>query len=169
MFAEQFIHFYQQTYPELRCLHSSLFYFVGDRAGNLFCGLCWLQNAWEAEAPSRFHEYKLLAENGNPETAPRFWAHLKANLGLIPPDPEIDLNSYRLARKRLYGVPSKKQYPITAALYEIMGVQPKLATPLVLFFCGASMDQIRAEMKMTTYGLHQSMAKGMRMIVREIS
>lgn len=170
MFAEEAVTFYQQTYPERPCGHSSLFYLNHPgQAGIGFCGLCWLTEAWESEFPGRFHEYKLLAENGNPETSPRFWSHLKSNLGLIPPIPGQDLGAYRLARKRLYGVPSKNQFPIASALYEIMGVQPKLATPLVLFFCGYSMDYIRKEMKMSTYGVHQSMSKGIRMTAKKLT
>jgi len=168
MFAEPIAAFYQQTYPERPCGHSSLFFVHHvERPEITFCGLCWIQEGWESEFPRRFHEYKLLAENGNPETSPRFWSHLKANLGLVPPEPDQDLNSYRLARKRLYGVPSKNQHPIAFALYEVMGVQPKLAVPLLRSLCGFSIDQIRAETRMTTYGVHQSMSKGIRIVIRE--
>jgi len=169
MLAGEVAAFYQQIYPERPCGHSSLFFVShAERAEITFCGLCWIQEAWESEFPGRFHEYKLLAENGNPETSPRFWSHLKANLGLVPPLPDEDLGNYRLARKRLYGVPSRSQHPVAAALYEVMGVQPKLAVPLLRTLCGFSIDQIRAETQMTTYGYHQSMAKGIRFVIREI-
>jgi hypothetical protein len=168
MFAEDLVNYYQQTYPERPCGHSSLLFITSRGWAEVFCGLCWLQEAWECEFPRRFHEYKLLAENGNPETSPGFWSHLKANLGLIPPEHGEDLRAYRLARKRLYGEPGKNKFPVAHALYEVMGVQPKLATPLTLYLCGASPDFIRKEMKMTSYGLHQSWAKGTRMVIRKI-
>jgi hypothetical protein len=168
LFVEEIIYFYQQTYPERPCGHSSLFYLSSKDQTGIFCGLCWLQEAWNSEFPGRFHEYKLLAENGNPETSPAFWSHLKANLGLIPPKPDENLETYRLARKRLYGEPNKNRYPIAWALYEVLGVQPKLARPLLLHLCGFSFDYIRAENQMSTYGVHQSMSKGIRLVVRKI-
>lgn len=167
MYADETTQFYRQFYPELPCGHASILGIYLNKA-EAFCGLCWLQNAWEAESPTRFHEYKLLAENGNPETSPRFWSHLKANLGLIPPLEGQDLRQFRRDRKRLYGEPSPNSHPVASALYHIMGVQPKLATPLVMFFCGSEMIGIQTKMKMTTYGLNQSMSKGIRMTLRKL-
>ena len=169
MLSTEIARVYHQQYPELPCGHSALFFLGYTNLPEVrFCGLCQIKQIWETEIPSKIHEHKLLAENGNPETSTVFMAHLKANLGLIPPKPGQNLQEYRKIRKRRYGVPNKNTYPVATSLYNIMGVQPKLATPLLMTLCGSEVPAIRKRMMMTSYGVHLSMSKGIRMVLREI-
>ena len=151
----------------LSCEHHPLYYLGWERQ-EVFCGLCSVKFRLELEVPGRVHAYKLLADNGNPATDPRMWAHLEAALGLIPPKPQQNLNEYRLARERLYGKPSKRLFPTTRALWDLMGYQPKLATPLVRTIFGKDVLQVAAELGMTRYGVHMAIAKGVRTTLRYV-
>src|SRR6185295_16999780 len=66
------------------------------------CGLCHLRALFQTEFPKRLHEYEVLAENGNPETSPRFWAHVEASMGLVPPLEGQNLKAFRASRARAY-------------------------------------------------------------------
>lgn len=129
-----------------------------------------LTELWEDEVPRRIHAYKLLAENGNPEVSPQFYAHFQASLGLKPPKPGENLKAYRLARGRLYGKrPLKSQFPLLSSLWMMMGTQPKLAQALILSFTSHSLLEIAAQMKLSPYGANLAAAKGVRMALRELS
>lgn len=151
----------------LNCEHPAIYY-LGWERNEVFCGFCSVKFRLELEVPGRIHAYKQLADNGNPATDSRMWAHLEAVLGLIPPKPNQNLIEYRLARGRLYGEPSKRQFPTTHALWSLMGYQPKLATPLVRTILGMNVLDVAAELNMTRYGVHMAIAKGVRATLRDV-
>lgn len=152
------------------CKHGSDFWLFDYNSGNpAFCGLCRLIELWEDEVPRRIHAYKLLAENGNPEVAPQFWAHYQASLGLNPPKPDQNLREYCLARGQLYGKPpSKANYPLLAALWSMMGKQPKLARAVLGALRSQPIIVTAAEIGLSPYGTHEALVKGIRMAFREI-
>lgn len=134
-----------------------------------FCGLCRLIELWEDEVPRRIHAYKLLAENGNPEVAPQFFSHYLASLGLIPPKNGQNLREYRLARGQYIGrAPSKSQYPLLAALWDMMGYQPKLARALLGALRSQPILYIAIDLGCSPVGANQAVAKGIRMAFRSI-
>lgn len=123
---------------------------------------------WEDEVPRRIHAYKLLAENGKPEQAAQFRRFIEVNFGLLPPEPGQNLREYRLARGQLCKPPKKAEYPITAALWNIMGFQPIIAQSTLRSLCGQdALDQAK-DLKISPYGAYQATAKGIRMILRYI-
>jgi hypothetical protein len=133
-----------------------------------FCGLCWLTEVWEDEVPRRLHAYKQLAENGKPELSSQFRRHLEVNMGLVPPKPGENLRQYRLAREQYTRKPRKNDYPVTAALYQMMGSQPIIAQSLFRSLCGQELVQIAEDLHITPYGAYQATAKGIRMVLRYI-
>jgi hypothetical protein len=151
------------------CSHS-LFYMVWDYNDEkpVFCGLCYLTTFFQDEFPKKIHAYKVLAENGNPETDPRFWSHLEAQCGLIPPRTGQDLREYRRARKGVYGVPSKRQFPVTHSLWTMMGYQPKIARPLLRALWGLEETDIAREFHYTIYNTHATIGKGVRLALRNL-
>lgn len=162
---EGFDYFYRTG--SVSCGHSP-FYTLWDDENNKFCGSCWLGQWFRAEIPSRLHEARNLAENGNPETSPRFWAHIESQLGLIPPRADEDLKSYSLAREQLYGRPSRAQLPVTFAMWKMMGKQPKLAKPLLKSLFSATEDEIGIEFELSKYGVQSTLGKGIRLAMRFI-
>jgi hypothetical protein len=160
-------YFYSGYTPRLECFHSPyaivMDYNTGVPAG---CGICHLRSVLETEIPKRLHEYELLAENGNPETDPRFWAHIEAAMGLVPPAPGEDLRKFRASRAMQYKQPSRRDLPVTSALWKMMGYQPKLAKPLVRSILGQSIESIAADLVISLFGVHESLGKGVRMALR---
>lgn len=130
-----------------------------------FCSLCFLQAAFEAEVPRRVHAYKLLAENGNPANSESFVAHLECVMGLMPPKPGQNLREFRLARKR-YSSPSPSMYPVTSALWEMMGYQPPLATPLMYCLMGLPEAQIAVKLGISQYNVSIRLVKAARLALR---
>jgi hypothetical protein len=133
-----------------------------------FCGLCWLSKVWEDEIPRRVHAYKQLAENGNPELHATFRKHLEVAVGLRPPEPHQPLREYRLARKQYSVPPRKGSYPVSAALWDIMGKQPIIARCMIRSMLGQDFLQIAEDLDITPYGAYQATAKGIRMVLRHI-
>lgn len=162
-------YFYLGLGVDKGCSHSP-FYVVWDYNDQkpAFCGLCWLDSFFKNEFPSKIHEYKILAENGNPETSPRFWAHLEAQCGLVPPNPGQSLETFRLARERLYGKPSRRQFPVTHALWKMMGNQPKIARPLLRALWGQPEPTIAKEFNYTLFNTHSTIGKGVRLALRNL-
>lgn len=151
------------------CRHDPSFVLVSqDDRIPMFCGLCRLLELWEDEVPRKIHAYKVLADNGNPQVAGAFYAHLQASVGLIPPKPDENLNDFRLARGRLYRAPNEMQYPLLAALWKMMGVQPRLASALIAQLRGQDPLVASVELRMTPVGLNQATAKGIRLALRFI-
>lgn len=131
-----------------------------------FCGLCWLKRVWEDEIPGRVHAYKVLAENGKPEIAPQFRRHLEVMVGLRPPDRGQNLREYRLARGQLCVPPRKASYPVSSALWDIMGKQPIIARCIIRSMVGQELADIAVDLQITPYGAYQATAKGIRMTLR---
>lgn len=151
------------------CQHSiDFFLFTQDDNKLAFCGLCRLRELWEDEVPRKIHAYKVLADNGNPQVAGAFYAHLQASVGLIAPKPDENLNNFRLARGRLYRAPSEMQFPLLRALWEMMGTQPKLASALICQLNHQDSLVSAANLKMTSYGFNQATAKAIRLALRTI-
>lgn len=149
------------------CEHPQTFWlFTQNDSTPAFCGLCWLIQVWEDEVPKRLHAYKLLADNGKPEISPQFRRHLEAATGLIPPKPQQSLREYRLAREQYTRRPRKNDYPVTAALWEIMGKQPIIAQSVFRSLCGQDAVDIATDLGITPYGAYKATAKGIRMILR---
>jgi hypothetical protein len=138
-----------------------------DRGSDEFCGLCWLLDGFQSEIPGRIHSYKLLAENGNPETSERFLAHAEAVMGLIPPRPDQDLHAYRLAREQLYR-PSQRQFPVTYALWMMFGYQPPLAEPLTYKLYGMPDWEIAERLGVSTYNVQIRLVKATRLALRYV-
>lgn len=156
-------YFYGNYRPKPECNHSLFAVVLGqDTAEPLGCGICHLWSIFQTEIPKRLHEYEVLAENGNPEVSPRFWAHIESQMGLVPPKPEEDLRSFRASRARAYRQPSRSQFPVTFALWKMMGYQPRLAKPLIRVLFGMAPEEI----SQSTYRVHETIGKGVRMALR---
>lgn len=162
-------YFYTKLGQFRRCSHTFSCLVLDYNSGiPAFCGLCWLSSFFQGEVPHRLHQYKVLAENGNPEVSDRFWAHLETQMGLEAPKPGQSLHEYRLARERLYGRPSKKQYPVTFSLWKMMGTQPKIARPLLRSLWGASTEELATDFRLSSYQVHTTLGKGVRMALRNV-
>lgn len=151
-----------------------------------FCGLCFFREGVEAEVPNRIHAYKQTAENGNPETAPKFMAHLHTVMGLTPPQNGESLQEYRkrriaLAREQYtvrhpddhsriidlgkvvpFSKPSPKLFPVTSALWRLMGFQPPLGIVLVEGVNGRTEAEIARKLSTSTLDIYIRMAKAIR-------
>jgi hypothetical protein len=146
---------YDQTHASY-CGHSPLYVLQLDKKQPPFCGLCLLRDGYDAETPTRIHLFKTLAENGNPETSPKFFAHLFLVQGLVSPRVDADgnlepLHEFRRRRGQLkcsiscpqpcfehqprtreqYTEPAKRLFPVASALWKLMGYQPPLGVVLV--------------------------------------
>lgn len=151
------------------CQHPRTYWLFTQNGGDpAFCGLCWMTTIWEDEVPRRLHAYKVLADNGKPEISPQFRRHLEASFGLVPPKPGQNLIEYRRARVHYTRPPKKADYPITAALYNMMGSQPIIAQSLFRSLCGEDVVDIAQDLRITAYGAYQATAKGIRMALRYI-
>lgn len=161
------LYMYGQISHRVPCGHSP-FAIVWSQDDSLpvGCGLCHLRAILETEIPKRLHEYEVLAENGNPETSPRFWAHVESSMGLVPPREGQNLRAYRASRAGAYRQPSRLQFPVTSSLWKMMGYQPKLAKPLVRALLGQAPEQIGREFSLSTYMVHETLGKGVRLALR---
>jgi hypothetical protein len=161
--------FYGSYKPLLGCSHSPFCIVWGFNSNEpTGCGLCHLQAIFETEFPKRLHEYELLAENGNPETTPAFWSRIESAMGLEGPKPHQDLRKYRASRAMQYRQPSRGQFPVTSALWKMMGYQPKLAKPLVRSLLGVAPEAIGREFSLSVYRVHETLGKGVRFALREL-
>jgi len=136
------------------------------------CSLCFLKERYEAEVPRRLHSYKVLAENGNPETNPTFLRHQETVLGLVPPRKGQDLRDFRLARAQ-YTV-AHGAFPITSSLSKAMGYQPPIVIPVLRAIQGRTDAEIAAELsdredrEVTILNVHRRIVKGLRLVMRTV-
>lgn len=147
------------------CLHHPAFILSEVNEVHTFCGLCWLIKGFAEEVPGRFHAYKQLAENGNPECSPRFLKHLELAMGLKPPKKRQSLKHFRLTRER-YSHASYGSFPVSSALWDMMGTQPPLAEPLFYKLAGLSDIDIAVKMGISLYNLHVRLRKATRLALR---
>lgn len=171
------------------CQHSLLYFLQIDESGPLLCGLCFFKEGYESELPGRIHQFKVLADNGNPQTAPMLMAHLQVSMGLKPPKPGQDLRDFRRQRNALareqYTVrgPQKfgsklsthsrnvrfsstsRLYPVASALWKLMGYQPPLGIVLVRGVTGRTEEEIAAELNVTRFNVNIRMTKAIRTAV----
>jgi hypothetical protein len=124
-----------------------------------------LSNLFKDELPTRIHEYKKLADNGNPDTKPAFLAHLQHALGMIPPQPGQSLKNFRLAREQYARRPSKQHQPATYALWTLFGYQPAMAKVLLRMMLGESENDFLKD-GYSIYQVQTTVAKAIRTALR---
>ena len=150
----------------LDCHHSSLYILKNYEEQPLFCGLCFYRQGWESELPTRVHLFKTLAENGNPETSPKFLAHLFLAVGLEPPRPDQNIRDFqklRSPRARVqYTKPAWGLFPVASSLWKLMGYQPPLAIVLIRGASGRPESAIATELDLSLIDVHIRMAKAIR-------
>lgn len=155
------------------CPHSPLYIVQLPETGIATCGLCFFREGWESELPTTVHQHHVLAQNGNPETAPKFMAHLFLVMGLVQPEEGMDLKEWRRIRKRPL---AREQYtdvawglfPIGSSLWQLMGYQPPLGIVLVRAVSGFNELQIAKELELSTWNVVDRMAKAIRTALRYI-
>lgn len=178
---------YDLLHP-LYCGHSPLYILQGEEPGQPpFCGLCLFKEGFDAELPTRIHLFKTLAENGNPETNPKFFAHLFLVQGLVSPRVDSDGNQeslfdFRRRRGQIkcnpdclpichkhrprerdhYTEPAWRLFPVASALWKLMGYQPPLGIVLVKGVNGRTEQQISRELDVSLQNVHIRMAKAVR-------
>lgn len=166
VYSQAYPQAYLQAYPQ--ALPSNLY--VGDHrcghSSNLIvqdvCLFCFLQDGFQNELPGRLHLGRQLADNGNPEQAPRLISHVQVVEGFRPPRPNQNLRSYRLARKQ-YSRPAHGLFPFTSALWELMGYQPPLAIPLIRAISGENLPKIAENLDISIYNLQNRIEKGIKL------
>lgn len=170
------------------CKHSDVYVLKLHEEQPPFCGLCLIREGFESEMPTKFHMYKTLAENGNPETAPKFLAHLVLAMGLVPPRDDESLAEWRKRRNSLareqyrrrspvgnrpylthlrverFSAPSKL-FPVASALWKLMGYQPPLGRALVPAVGGKNEIEISKTLGISYYDTHLRIAKGIRTVM----
>lgn len=162
-------YFYSPQHPGFACGHSFLYVvWRWNEVTPAFCGLCFLASLFEDEVPKKMHEYKQLAENGNPETYGLFLAHLQSQMGLHAPPPEQSLSQFRRAREQYSPKPPRSQLPVTHALWQLFGSQPKMAKPLLRMLLGLSENEIARQTGDSIYNIQTTVAKGIRTSLRYV-
>lgn len=148
------------------CGHSPSYVLRNYEEQPLFCGLCFYREGWESELPGRVHLFKTLAENGNPETSPKFLAHLFLAVGLEAPKPDETLREFQNRRspraREQYTRPAWGLFPVASTLWKLMGYQPPLAIVLVRGTMGQSEAYIANAMDISLLDVYIRMAKGIR-------
>jgi hypothetical protein len=148
------------------CRHSPLYLiFENDTAS---CGFCHVHDGIQHELPGKLHFSKQLTTNGNPQQTPLLLAHVQLIEGLKPPQPWQSTKQYRLARGQLDTKPAHEIFPYTSALWELMGYQPPIATPLVKALYGKTETEIAAELKTSQYSVFVSIAKAVRWTLKYV-
>lgn len=151
-----------------------------------FCGLCFFRIGYDSEIPTRIHEYKTLASNGNPETKPKMVSHLHVVMGLKAPNPGERLSDFRKRRSALareqytarsplpghklflqtriepFSRPAPGLFPVTTALWKLMGYQPPLARVLIEGVNGSTEFQIAQLLETSVLDIYIRMAKAIR-------
>lgn len=180
---------YDEVQP-LYCGHSPLYVLKLEENQPPFCGLCLIREGYEAELPTRLHLFKTLAENGNPETSPKFFAHLFLVQGLVSPRVDADgnlepLHEFRRRRGQLrcsrdcpqpcfkhaprtreqYTEPAWRLFPVGSALWKLMGYQPPLGIVLVRGVNGRTESEIAKELETSRQNIHIRMAKAVRTVM----
>lgn len=168
------------------CRHNPLYLIQFEEEQPPFCGLCFFKQGVEAEVPGRIHQFKTLADNGNPETSPKMVAHLHVSMGLKPPRKGEALQDYRKRRTaraheqyttrsplkdhklvqqtrvEKYSSPSPRLFPVTSALWQLMGYQPPLGRVLVEGVNGQTEVQIARALNTSVLDIHNRMVKAIR-------
>jgi hypothetical protein len=151
-----------------------------------FCGLCFFREGTEGEVPTRIHQYKTLADNGNPETTPKMISHMHVTMGLKPPEQGEALSDFRKRRSALareqyttrnpfdhskivqqyklepFSRPAPGLFPVTTALWRLMGYQPPLGRVLVLGVGGRTETDIAGMLSASVLDVYIRMAKAIR-------
>lgn len=162
-------YFYTVVQQNFGCSHSFLYVvWHWNEPTPAFCGLCFLWNLFRDEAPSRIHEYKQLAENGNPAMKEAFLKYIESQMGLVAPAPGQPLKKFRLAREQYSRKPRKTSTPATYALWELFGSQPKMAKPLLRLLLGVEESDVARQLDMSIYNLQTTVAKGIRTSLRYV-
>lgn len=160
-------YFYTSLPLNFGCNHSFLYVVFNFNATSpAFCGLCFLANLIRDEAPTRVHEYKTLAENGNPAMKVKFLKYLESAMGMVAPSDGQSLKHFRLAREQYSARPSKRSSPGTFALWMLFGSQPRMARPLLRMILGNSEDEVASQLNLSIYTVQTSVAKGVRTALR---
>lgn len=152
----------------------------------LLCGLCFFREGVEGEIPNRIHQFKTLAANGNPETMPKMVSHLHVVMGLKGPNPGESLSAYRKRRNSLtreqytarsplkdhklfqavrverFSSPAPGLFPVTSALWQLMGYQPPLGLVLVEGVYGRTEREIAKSLDVSVLNIYVRMAKAIR-------
>ncbi len=159
--GEELNPFSSQQFNEgsIRCNHPSDYFSAG------FCNLCFFRNEFTRELPGRFHAYKVLAENGNPETHPLFISHMNLMFGIRPPVPGESLISFQ-NWQRDNSAPAWKTFPIASILWTVMRFQPPLGHPLHLAVVGMPEAEIASQLEISRYNLSIRLGKALRMGLR---
>lgn len=131
------------------------------------CSLCFLSFAFQGELPGQIHHSKVLTTNGNPRQTDKFTAHVGLVEGFKPPKPSENLHQFQRSRSR-NTAPAHKIYPVSSVLWELMGYQPPLATPLIMAVSGYTDPQIAEFMDISIYNLHERLLKAVRITLRWI-
>lgn len=177
-------------FQALSCGHSPLYVVQPEADSPKLCGLCLFKQGYDSETPTRIHLFKTLAENGNPETNPKFFSHLFLVQGLVLPRVDSDgnlepLHEFRRRRGQLhcnadcptichkhrprerdhYTEPAWRLFPVASALWKLMGFQPPLGIVLVRGVNGFTEMQIAAQLETSLQNVHIRMAKAVRTAV----
>jgi hypothetical protein len=170
----------------LFCGHSPFYIYQFIVEQPPFCGLCFFREGYQSEIPTRIHQFKTLATNGNPETTPKMVSHLHVVMGLIPPKPGENLQAYRKRRTSLareqyttrsplpdhklvkqtrqepFSRPAVGLFPVTSALWKLMGYQPPLGRVLIEGVNGRTEYEIADKLDSSVLDIHLRMAKAIR-------
>lgn len=122
------------------------------------CGPCFFREGVLGELPSRVTIREETGAFGSPQFDPRFVAHVMLTSGFVPPEPGEPMKAYRQRRRRI-SHPSPSLYPISSAVWELMGVQPPLAKVLVVFCQGYNELQIADQMDLSLYNVYTRLRK----------
>lgn len=177
---------YEPSRVSLDCHHNAFYAVRFYPEQPFFCGLCFFREAIEGETPNRIHQFKTLADNGNPETSPKLMAHLQVSMGLVPPRSGESLPEYRKRRSALarepytrrsptdpkklvqwvraerFSSPSFRLFPVTSALWKLMGYQPPLGRVLVEGVNGRTEREIAEHLSTSVLDIHIRMVKAIR-------
>lgn len=150
------------------CLHSPLYLIFND--GDPHCGLCLLMDAIRHELPKKMHyTQRQLTTNGNPQQTAILMAHVQLVEGLKPPRPDESLKQFRLAREQYTKTkPAHQIFPFTSALWELMGYQPTLATPLIKLIYGHEEPQLARLLGISQYELKVRVSKAIKATLKYV-
>lgn len=147
------------------CLHLPQ-YEIRDYFHHKQCGPCFIRSGFIYEHPSQV-TMRSLSDAGTPEWNPNFNGHLLVVIGLIAPEPGEPLWSFQKRRAK-FSKPTMKLFPITSALWKLMGHQPPLAIPMVEFCQGYSELDIAAKHDWSLWNVQDRLAKAARAALRNV-
>lgn len=178
---------YEGHRAALDCGHSVMYVIQALDDGPLLCGLCFFRDGFQAEQPSEIHLHRTLAENGNPQTTPRFMSHLTVVMGLQAPPKDVNLRDWQRKRNSLargqytrrvkvgdklipqsfvsvekFSSPAWMMYPVASALWKLMGYQPPLGIVLVRAVGGRTEPEIAHELDVSIWNVNIRMGKAIR-------